>query len=57
MRFASMRQSLILIEYGKPLFVWLSRDWPSVRTYASTDCTGGVGETMKRKGGVVYAAI
>ena len=52
-----MGQSPILIEYGKPLFVWLSRDWPSVHTYASTDCTGGVGETMKRKGGVVYAAI
>ena len=25
--------------------------WPSVRTYASTDCTGGVGETVKRKRG------
>ena len=23
-----------------------------IRTYASTDCTGGVGETIKRKGGV-----
>ena len=23
-----------------------------VRTYASTDCTGGIGETIKRKGGV-----
>ena len=32
----------------------ISRDWPSVRTYASTDCTGGVGETIKRKGGVSW---
>ena len=45
------------MEYDQPLFVWLSpreneldhslllsRDWPSVRTYASTDCTGGIGE-------------
>ena len=22
-----------VIEYGQPLFVWLSRDWPSVRVY------------------------
>ena len=26
-----------------------------VRTYASTDCTGGVGETINRKGGVSQA--
>ena len=26
-----------------------------VRTYASTDCMGGVGETIKRKGGVSQA--
>ena len=26
-----------------------------IRTYASTDCTGGVGETIKRKGGVSQA--
>ena len=52
-----MGQSLILIEYGQPLFVWLSRDWPSVRTYASTDCTGGVGETIKRKGGVSQVCL
>ena len=51
-REARMGQSPILMEYGQPLFVWLSRDWPSVRTYASTDCTDGVGETVKRKGGV-----
>ena len=25
-------QSPILMEYGQPLFFWLSRDWPSVRT-------------------------
>ena len=28
-----------------------------VRTYASTDCTGGVGETIKRKGGVSQACL
>ena len=28
-----------------------------VRTYASTDCTGGVGETIKRKGGVSQAYL
>ena len=42
---------------GQSLFVWLSRDWPCVRTYASTDCTGGVGENIKRKGGVSQACL
>ena len=28
-----------------------------VRTYESTDCTGGVGETIKRKGGVSQACL
>ena len=28
-----------------------------VRTYASTDCTGRVGETIKRKGGVSQACV
>ena len=28
-----------------------------LRTYASTDCTGGVGETMKRVGGVSQACL
>ena len=28
-----------------------------VRTFASTDCTGGVGETIKRKGGVSQACL
>ena len=28
-----------------------------VRTYASTDCTGGVGEAIKRKEGVSQACI
>ena len=32
-REARVGQSPILMEYGQPLFVWLSRDWPSVRTY------------------------
>ena len=32
-REARVEQSPILKEYGQPLFVWLSRDWPSVRTY------------------------
>ena len=52
--FARNRQSPILIKYGQPLFVWLSRDWPSARTYASTDCKGGVGKTIKREGGVSW---
>ena len=53
-REARVGQSPILIEYGQPLFVWLSRDWP---TYASTDCTGRVGETIKRKGVVSQACL
>ena len=28
-----------------------------IRTYASTDCTGGVGETIKKKGGVSQACL
>ena len=28
-----------------------------VRTYASTDCTGGVEETIKREGGVSQACL
>ena len=28
-----------------------------VRTYASTDCTGGVGETIKRKGGCLRRVL
>ena len=28
-----------------------------VRTYASTDCKGGVGETIKREGGVSQACL
>ena len=32
-------------------------DRACVRTYASTDCTGGVGETIKRKGGVSQACL
>ena len=50
-------QNPIPIDYGQPLFFWLSRDWPSVRTYASTVCTGRVGETIKRKGGVSQACL
>ena len=36
-------------EYYRPLFVWLSRDWPSACIYR---LYGWVGETIKRKGGV-----
>ena len=28
-----------------------------IRTYASTDCMGGVGETIERKGGVSQACL
>ena len=31
--------------------------WLTERTYASTDCTGRVGETIKRKGGVSQACL
>ena len=31
--------------------------WLTERTYSSTDCTGGVGETIKRKGGVSQACL
>ena len=61
-RDARVGQSPILIEYGQPT-VWstpfrlVARDWPSVRTYASTDCTGRVGETIKGKGGVSQACL
>ena len=48
------RGSPILIEYGRPLFVWLSRNWSSVRVYR---LYGSVGETMKRKGGVSQACL
>ena len=44
------------MEYGQPLFVWLLRDMTE-RRYTSTDCTGGVGETIKRKGGVSQACL
>ena len=46
------------MEYGQPLFVWLLRDWPSVRTYvrtyASTDCTGRVGEAVLASPHLLY---
>ena len=51
----------ILMVYGQPLFVWLSCDWPSVRTYlrtyASTDCKGRVGETIKRREGCLRRVL
>ena len=50
-----MGKSPLVIKYGQPLFAWLSHDLPSVRTYASTDCKGGVWETIKTKGGVSQA--
>ena len=47
-REARVGQSPIPIDYGQPQYV---------RTYASTDCTGGVGETIERKGGVSQACL
>ena len=32
----SSSKAWVSMEYGQPLFVWLSRDRPSVRTYVST---------------------
>ena len=56
MREARVGQSPILIEYGQPLsFGCHVTDQAYVRTYASTDCTGRVGENIKRKGGVSQA--
>ena len=40
---ARVGQIHILVEYGQPLFVWLSRDWPSVRTYVHTYVRAGGG--------------
>ena len=40
-----------------PLVVTWLTERTYVRTYASTDCTGGVGETIKRKGGVSQACL
>ena len=34
-----------------------SCDGLTERTYASTDCTGGEGKTIKRKGGVSQACL
>ena len=39
------------------LVVTLLTEHTYVRTYASTDCTGGVGDTIKRKGGVSQACL
>ena len=36
---------------------WLTELRTYVRTYASTDCSGGVGKTIKRKGGVSQACL
>ena len=43
---ARVGQIHILVEYGQPLFVWLSRDWPSVRTYVHTYVRAGGGKLL-----------
>ena len=43
-----------LVEHAQTFF---AGEHTYVRTYASTDCTGGVGETSKRKGGVSQACL
>ena len=48
--------SPIFMVYGQPLFVHVI-DRAYLRTYASTDCKGGVGETIKREGGVSHSLI
>ena len=40
-----------------PLVVTWLTERTYVRTYIRTDCTGGVGETIKRKGGVSQACL
>ena len=53
-----MGQSPILMHYGQPFsFGCHVIDRAYVRTCASTDCTGGVGENVKRKGGVSLACV
>ena len=53
-----MGQSPILMEYVNLFsFGCHVTDRAYVRTYASTDCTGGVGEAIKRKEGVSQACI
>ena len=39
------------MEYGEPLFVWLSRDWPSVRTYVRVHRLYGWGRGDYQKEG------
>ena len=51
---ARVGQSPILMEYGQPLFVWLTRDWPSVRTYAWG--RGGYQKEGRGVSGVVFAS-
>ena len=41
-------QSPILIEYGQPLFVWLSRDWPSVRALKLPECGPTISDHTKQ---------
>ena len=50
-RSARVGQSPVLIEYGQPFGCHVTNR-AYVRTYSPTDCTGGVGETIKRTGGV-----
>ena len=49
----------ILIEYMGNIFSFgcYVIDQAYVRTHSSTDCTGRVGETIKRKGGVSQACL
>ena len=52
---AGLPQSPILMEYMVNRFLFGCH--VTERTYASTDCTGRVGETIKRKGGVSQACL
>ena len=47
---ARVGQSPRLKEYGQPLFVWLRRDWPSVRTYVLVHRLYGWGREDYHKG-------
>ena len=55
---ARVGQSPILVEYGQPLFIWLPRDWPSVRIYVRVYIMyRWVGETIKSRGGLSQACL
>ena len=56
-REARVGQSPIPMKYGQPLFVWLSRDWPSVRTYVRVYRLYGWGRGDYQKEGMGVSGV